>query len=223
MLRCGDGVADPRLADVLHAGDEVADLADPDALGRHRLRRDDADLEELVNLAGRHHADLVAGRDAAVDDANVGDDAAVGVVDRVEDERARRGVRIADRRRDVAHDALEEVGDAEAGLRRDAQDFVGVAADDARDLGCVLVWLGRREIDLVEHRHDGEVVLEREVQVREGLRLDALGRIDDEHCALARGQGPRHLVGEVDVPGGVDHVEDVVDAVEADVWQPHGL
>ena len=34
----GDGVADAGLADVLHAGDEVADLADAEALDRLGLR-----------------------------------------------------------------------------------------------------------------------------------------------------------------------------------------
>ena len=56
----GDGVADPRLADVLHAGDEVADLADADARGRARVGRDDADLEHLVDGAGAHHLDALA-------------------------------------------------------------------------------------------------------------------------------------------------------------------
>jgi hypothetical protein len=35
--RCGDRVTDPGLADVLHTGDQVADLADADARRLHRL------------------------------------------------------------------------------------------------------------------------------------------------------------------------------------------
>ena len=54
-----------------------------------------------------------------------------------------------------------------------------------------------------------EVVLERQVEVREGLRLDALRRVDEQDRALARGERAGHLVGEVDVPGGVDHVQRV--------------
>ena len=56
----GDGVADAGLPDVLHAGDQVADLADAEPLGRHRLGRDDADLEHLVGGSGRHHQDPLA-------------------------------------------------------------------------------------------------------------------------------------------------------------------
>ena len=60
-------------------------------------------------------------------------------------------------------------------------------------------------------------MLEREVAVGEGLRLDALRRVDDEHDALARGQRPRHLVAEVDVTGRVDEVEHVVAPVDPHV------
>ena len=51
-----------------------------------------------------------------------------------------------------------------------------------------------------------EVVLEGQVQVGQRLGLDALRRVDQQHRALAGGQRPGHLVGEVDVAGGVDQV-----------------
>ena len=73
----------------------------------------------------------------------------------------------------------------------------------------VLLGLGRRQVDLVQHRDDLEVVLEREVEVRERLRLDALRGVDEQDRALARGERAGDLVAEVDVAGGVDHVERV--------------
>ena len=57
------------------------------------------------------------------------------------------------------------------------------------------------QVDLVEHRDDREVVLQGQVQVGQRLRLDALGGVDEEDRALAGGQRPGHLVGEVDVAG----------------------
>ena len=83
----------------------------------------------------------------------------------------------------------------------------GVVADQVGDLGRGAVGVGLRQVDLVHDRHDLEVVLDREVGVREGLRLDALRRVDDEQRAFARLQRPRHLVGEVDVTGRVDQVQ----------------
>src|SRR5690606_14366468 len=101
-------VADLGLAHVLHARDEVADLAHAEALGDDRLGRDDADLEELVRRARRHHDDALARVEVAVDDAHVRDDAAVRVVHRVEDHGARRGVGVADGGGHALGDAVEQ-------------------------------------------------------------------------------------------------------------------
>src|SRR5206468_7840150 len=51
---------------------------------------------------------------------------------------------------------------------------------------------------------------------REGLRLRALRRVDDEQRSLARLQRPRHLVREVHVPRRVDQVQLVALPVHAD-------
>ena len=171
---------------------------------------------------GRHHDDALARVEVAVDDADVGDDAAVGVVDRVEDHRAGRGVGVAGGRRDLADDRVQQRLDALAGLAGDLEAVLGLAADEAGELLGVLLRLRGREVDLVEHRDDREVVLHREVEVREGLRLDALRGVDEQHGALARGERAGHLVGEVDVARGVDHVEDVARAVDVP-RHPDGL
>ena len=117
---------------------------------------------------------------------------------------------------------VEEVLDAHAGLARHAQHVIGRTADEAGELVRVLVGVGGGKVDLVEDRDDGEVVLEREVEVGEGLRLDALCCVDEQDRTLTRRQRPGHLVGEVDVAGGVDHVERVGLAVELP-GHAHGL
>ena len=127
----GHRVADPGLPDVLDPGDEVADLARAEAVGRDRLRRDDAHLERVVRGPGGHHQALLPPGQAAVHHPDVGDHAPVGVVDRVEDQRAGRRVRVAAGRRDLRDDRVEQVRHAVAGLGRDPQHVAGVAADDA--------------------------------------------------------------------------------------------
>ena len=90
-----------------------------------------------------------------------------------------------------------------------------------------MIWLrvaldvGRRQVDLVDDRDDREVRVAGEVEVRQGLRLDPLRGVDDEHRALARRQRPRHLVREVDVARRVDEVERVLVAVARPVEQAH--
>ena len=83
----------------------------------------------------------------------------------------------------------------------------GIAAEELRHLVRRAVGIGGGQVDLVHDRHDLEVVLDREVGVRERLRLDSLRRVDDEHGSLAGLQRPRDLVGEVDVARRVDQVQ----------------
>ena len=129
-----------------------------------------------------------------------------------------RRVRVAGRRGDPLDDRVEHLLDALPRLRRDAQHVLGVVADQVGDLGGRAVGVGLRQVDLVHDRDDLEVVLDREVGVRERLRLDSLRRVDDEQRAFARLQRARHLVGEVDVARRVDQVELVALPVDA-----HGL
>ncbi len=156
---------------------------------------------------GGHHLDALPRRQLAVDHAHICHDTPVAVVDRVEDHRTGRSLRIPHGSRDEFDDPVQELLDAHAGLARHAQHVLRLAADERRELGRVLLRVGRRQVDLVEHRDDRQVVLEREIQVRERLGFDALRGVHQQDGPLARGKGPGHLVGEVDVAGSVDHVQ----------------
>ena len=83
-------------------------------------------------------------------------------------------------------------------------------AEHLLDLRRVALGVGGGQVDLVERGHDLEVVLDRLVAVGQGLGLDALRGVDQQHRPLAGGQRPADLVAEVDVAGGVDEVQDVV-------------
>ena len=55
------------------------------------------------------------------------------------------------------------------------------------------------------------------------MRLDALCCVDQQDRAFACGKRPGHLIREVDVPGGVDQVQDVIRAIAGMERQPHRL
>src|SRR5439155_386791 len=218
-LGVGDRVADLGVAHLLDGRHEDADLARAERGDLDRARREHADPRHEELLPGRHHADAPALRELAVEDAHQHDRAVVGVEPRVEDERGRGRVGVAPRRRDVAHDGFQDVGGADALLGARQDGVRGVEADHLLDLPAHLLGLGARQVDLVDDRHDGEVVVERQVDVGERLRLHALRGVDHQDGALAGGQAARDLIGEVDVAGRVDQVEDVVLAA-APVTQP---
>ena len=104
-------------------------------------------------------------------------------------------------------DRLEHVDDVEAGLGADRHRVLGVDADHRLDLVLDLLDVGGRQVDLVEHRHHFQALLDRGVAVGDRLRLDALRGVDHQQRAFAGGERARDFVAEVDVAGGVDEVE----------------
>ena len=192
-------------------------------VGGAQLRREVPDLVDLGLGPGLHRGDRLARREAAVDHPHVGDDAAVLVELGVEDQRPRRRLGVARRRRDARDDRLEHLLDPLPRLGRDPQRVAGIAAEQVGDLAGDPLGVGARQVDLVEHRHQLEPGLDRRVGVGDRLGLDALGGVDDEQRALAGGEAARDLIGEVDVARGVDQVQVVGLAVARLVVDAHGL
>ena len=216
-----DGVADAHVAERLHARAHRADLRVVELLHLLREGRVAQELGHREGAARAHHADLVALLQVAVEDAHVHHDAAVLVVLRVEDEAAQllRGRRL--RRGQLLADHVEELLDALARLRGDIDAVLRGEAEDLLDLHRHAVRVGSGEVDLVDDGDQRQVARDREVGVRDGLRLDTLRRVDDEHGAFARLERARDLVGEVHMAGRVDEVELVLLALVG-VLHRHG-
>ena len=200
-------VADAELGHVLDPGDQETDLAGVERVGRGHLRREEADVVDLGLGARLHRPDRLALGERPVDHPDVRDHAAVLVELGVEDQRPRRRVGVSARRRDAGDQLVEYVGYSLAGLGADPPDGVGGLAEQLGHLLGDPLGLGAGEVDLVQARDQLEPRVDSQVRVGHGLRLDALAGVDHEQRALARGQRPRHLVGEVDVSGRVDQVE----------------
>ena len=85
----------------------------------------------------------------------------------------------------------------------------GIEADDLFDLGADALGIGSRQIDLVEHRDDLQIIAECQVDVGQGLRFHALAGIHHQQRTFTGLQAAAHLIGEVNVAGGIDQVERV--------------
>ena len=186
------------------------------AVAERHLRREEADVVDLGLGARLHRPDRLALRERPVDDPDVRDHAAVLVELGVEDQGARRLLGIAARGRDARDQLVEHVRHALAGLGADPADRVGGLSEQLGDLLGHPLGLGSGKVDLVQARDQLEARIDRQVRVGDGLRLDALARVDDQQRALARGERARHLVGEVDVAGRVDQMELIGLAVGSD-------
>jgi hypothetical protein len=160
----------------------------------------------------------------AVDDAHQHDDAEIGVVPAVDQHRLERLGRVAlARRRQLGDDRFQHLLDADAGLGRDQHGLGGIDADHLLDLLADALGLGGGQVDLVQDHDDLVVGVDRLVDVGQRLRLDALAGVDDQQRAFAGAQRTRHLVGEVDMAGRVDQVQDVILAVLGAVVEAHRL
>ena len=223
-LRQRQRVAHLQLAEVLQAGHQVAGLARREPPGGLIMAGDitptsSASTTSLVCMACSRSPSAKAPSNTRTKATTP----AVLVVDRVEDERAGRRQRIALGRGHARHDGLEHLVDPGAGLGRDAQHVLGVVADQLGERGGMALRVGRGQVDLVQHRHQVEVALDRQVGVGERLRLDALAGVDHQQRALARGQAARDLIAEVHVAGRVDQVELVGHPVARRVGHAHRL
>src|SRR5262249_28378221 len=135
---------------------------------------------------------------AAVDDAGEHDNTEVRVVPAVDQHGLQRLRRVAFRGRQALDNGFKHGFDVEARFGRDPDSCRRIDTDNILDLLLDAVFIGRRQINLVEDGQDLEIVIEGLIDVGERLRLDALARVNHEDGALAGGKRSRDLVGEVD-------------------------
>ena len=160
----------------------------------------------------------------AVDDADVGDDAAVLVELGVEDQRARRRRRRRPRAAGRARRSPRAAPRRPAPvLARDPQHVVGRSPISSSISPATRSGSAPGRSILFSDGDQLEAGVDRQVGVGDRLRLDALRGVDEQQRALARGQDARDLVGEVDVAGRVDQVQPVRLAVARRVLDAHGL
>ena len=216
-------VADAGVGHFLDGGGEEADLAGAQLVDHLALGPRYADPFDLVGPAGRHQLDPLALADLAIDDAQQHDDAEIGIVPAVDEERLQRRVAVALGRGQAVDDRLQHIGHAEAGLGRDLDRVRGVEPDHVLDLLADAFGLRGRQIDLVEDGNDLVIVVDRLIDIGERLGLDPLARIDDEKRTLAGGERARHLIGEIDMARRVDEVEHIFLARFRRVVEAHGI
>ncbi len=219
---CRDGVADLCIAHALEPGRDVADFARHQLSDRHQLRPEDAELKRVGDGATGHQPDLVAVADGALGQPDVDDHALVGVVMAVEDEALERFRGIALGRRDARDDRLEDLVHPGPVLGRGEDHLLARDGQDVLQLIHYRVGICRGQVDLVEDRDEGQVLLHRQVDVGQRLGLDALGGIDHEDRALAGLQAVADLVREVDVAGRIDEIEAIRLAVARLVLEADG-
>ena len=180
-----DGIADTHLARSLDSRDDIPDVARADLVAGRHIQFQYAHLVGVVFLAGGDEFHVVAFADDAIDHLEIGDNAPERVEYGVEDQTLQRRVGIAFWGGYFLNDGVQQLRDALAGLAAGPEDILTRATQQLDDLVFHLVGAGARQVDLVDHRNDLQVVLDGHIEIRDGLRLDTLGGVDNQQGALA--------------------------------------
>ena len=194
----------------LDARDDVAYVTRVDPISRHHVKLEYAHLIGVVLHACIDELDLVSLGYGAIDNLIVGDDATEGVEDGVKDERLKRSLRVAHRGWHTLYDGIKDLVDTLSRLTTGKEHFVWIYSQQADDLVLHLFGRSTGQVDLVDHRYDRQVMLDRHVEVADGLRLYPLRSVYDEQRSLTCSYGARHLVAEVHVSWRVNQIERVL-------------
>ena len=166
VRRIGDGVADPGIADGLDRGREIAHLS-----GRQRITgfqtqgQQVAAFHDLIGCSGGHHFDGLTGAHGALHDTEVDHHAPVAVILTVEHQCLQRGLGVTLGSRDISNNILQHRLDIGAQLGGDLRSVHGGQADDILHLLLGLQRIGGRQVDLVEHGKDLQIVLHGQIGV----------------------------------------------------------
>ena len=187
------------------------------------LGRKDAKAENLVFLASIHQPDAVIEAYCAVNNAEEHYNALVAVIPGVKDKSLERGIDVAVRSGQPFNNGLKYFGDTQACLGRAFHGIRAVKADNVLYFFLDLFLMGGGQVDFVEDRDNFYILVHGQVDIAQGLGLDALGGIDYQKSPFACCQGPRYLVIEVNVAGSIQKIEFILLPVLSLVGNTHCL
>ena len=210
MLRICHRVANPRIADILQKCREVTDHPGLQLIAGDELPRTEiADLDHLRLRLRPHHPDLHALFQPSVPDPAEDNDASVGVVQGIEDQRLERCLAVARRRGELLNDLLQDILHIQACFSRYPRAVGTVKPDDVLDFLRGPLRVRTRQVDLVDHREDLQIVIKRKVDIAECLRFDSLRTVHHKNRSVAGGKRPGDLVVKIHMTWCIDQVEDV--------------
>ena len=181
----GDRVADLGFGNFFDTGHHETDFARFELRDLHGSGRENTEAQHFERVTARHHANLCSFFHGAIEDTRHHNGAVIRIKPAIDNQSAQWRRSVSFRRRKVVHDPFEDFFGADPLFCARADSVGSIQPNDVFDLGSDALGLGAGKIDLVDHRQNFQVVIQRHVDVRDGLRLDPLGGIDDQQRALA--------------------------------------
>ena len=173
-------VADPCFRDFFDARHQKADFSRVHLRHFHRPRGKDSKAGDFECVAAEHHADARTLAHRSVKDTHHDYGAMIGIEPTIDNQRPQRPFRVPLRRREPVDDPFENRFRADPFLGAGKNGIRGIQSNDVLNLLLDPFRLRAGQIDLVDDRKNFQVVVQRHMNVGHRLRLDPLGRIDDQ-------------------------------------------
>ena len=171
----GDGITHAGISDALDRSGEVANFAcTKHTIVDQRVRCHIAGFHNGEFRTGRHQLNGIPDLDGAFFDADIDDNALIGIIIAVEDQSLQRSVRIALGCRNVRHNFFHDSFDVDACLCGDPRGIFCGNPDHIFDLLADTVRICSRQVDLVDNRHYFQIVFDCQISICQCLGFDAL-------------------------------------------------
>ena len=191
--------------------------------GQETPGTENADLHNVKFLPCGHHFDLAAFPDTAVKYTHQYNNTAVLVINGIKNQGFQRCVRVARRRRNICNNALQNIlniyavfcGNFRRILRRNANDILNLLLCPCR------VCTG--QVNFVDYRKNLKVIIQRKVNIRKRLRLNALCCVHNQNRTFACRQAAGNLIVKINMTRCVNQVIFIFLPVLCMVNQTHCL
>ena len=112
---------------------------------------------------------------------------------------------------------------ADALLRAHQQRIAGIESDHFLDLFANALRLGGWKVDLIDDRNNFQIMVQREIRIRQRLRFHALRGIHHQQRAFAGLQAARDFVRKIDMARRIDEIQLIQIAVVGLVIEANGV
>ena len=139
----------------------------------------------VVFTAGIEEFHFISLADRAVENAEIGDNTPERIENGVENQRLQRLVFFAGRSRDTFDDGLQNLFDTHTRFPGCRKYLFWFTAEQIDYLILYFIDHGCFHINLVDHGNNLQIMTQSQIEVRDGLRLNTLRRIDDQQRPFA--------------------------------------
>ena len=210
IIRIRDRVAHAGISDILNAGGDITDHSCRQFVTGDQLSCSEISyFYDFLHGSGSHHADFRSFFHSSFHHTAGNNDTAVSIINGIKNQRLQRIFRTSLGRRNLADDLFQNRIHVFSRFGRNTRGIFCLDSNHIFDLGDHALRLGAWQVNLIDDRKNVQVMIQRQINVCKGLRLDSLRGIDHQDRAVTGGKAPGYFVIEVHMARCVNHIQNI--------------